>query len=124
MRARVLPLADRGDAVPGEVARTLRPGESFVVSADLGKGREALETCCNDPAGHSAFADFRLNHLTRLNRLHGADFVLDDLVPEACYDADTTTVEGRLRARADRAVPVPGLELTVRVPRGRSVNVG
>ncbi|WP_370013109.1 L-histidine N(alpha)-methyltransferase [Nocardiopsis sp. LDBS0036] len=118
--------ATRGerDALLGEIARTLRPGEAFLVSADLDKGREALETCYNDPAGYSAFADFRLNYLTRLNDLYGAGFVLDDFVPEACYDADTTTVEGRLRARADQAVPVPGLGLTVRVPRGRFLNVG
>ncbi|WP_435111136.1 L-histidine N(alpha)-methyltransferase [Nocardiopsis synnemataformans] len=112
------------DALLGEIARTLGPGEGFLVSADLDKSREALETCYNDPAGHSAFADFRLNYLTQLNRRYGADFMLDDFVPEACYDADTSTVEGRLRARADRTVPVPGLGLTVRVPRGRFLNVG
>ncbi|WP_017571375.1 L-histidine N(alpha)-methyltransferase, partial [Nocardiopsis halotolerans] len=118
--------ATRGerDALLGEIARTLRPGEDFLVSADLDKGREELETCYNDPAGHSAFADFRLNYLTRLNRRYGADFVLDDFVPEARYDADTSTVEGRLRARADRTVSVPGLGLTLHIPRGRFLNVG
>ena len=108
----------------GEIARTLRPGEGFLVSADLVKGREVLEACYNDPVGHTAFADFRLNHLTQLNRRYGAEFVLDDFSPKACYDVDTSTVEGHLRARADRTVPVPGLGLTLHVPRGRSINVG
>ncbi|MDT0328402.1 L-histidine N(alpha)-methyltransferase [Nocardiopsis lambiniae] len=112
------------DGLLGEIARTLGPGGSFLVSADLDKSREELETCYNDPAGHSAFADFRLNHLTRLNDLYGADFVLADFVPEAHYNAATSTVEGVLRARSDQEVPVPGLGITLRVPRGRFLNVG
>ncbi len=83
-----------------------------------------MESCYNDPPGYSAFADFRLNYLTQLNRRYGADFVLDDFVPEAYYNADTSTVEGRLRAQADRAVPVPGLGLTLIIPRGQFLNVG
>ncbi|MEU3307678.1 L-histidine N(alpha)-methyltransferase [Nocardiopsis sp. NPDC055551] len=112
------------DGLTGEIARCLRPGESFLVSVDLDKGGEALETCYNDPPGHSAFADFRLNYLTRLNERYGADFVLDDFVPEAWYNPETSTVEGRLRARADRTVHVPGLGITLDLPRGRFVNVG
>ncbi|MFD3685509.1 L-histidine N(alpha)-methyltransferase [Nocardiopsis sp. NPDC058631] len=112
------------DGLLGEIARSLGPGESFLVSADLDKSREALETCYNDPAGHSAFADFRLNYLTQLNHRYGADFVLDDFVPEARYNADTSTVEGRLRARTDQEVPIPGLGITLRLPRGQFLNVG
>lgn len=112
------------DGLIGEIARCLRPGESFLVSADLDKGREALETCYNDPPGHSAFADFRLNYLTRLNDRYGADFALDDFVPKAWYDAETSTVEGCLHARAERTVHVPGLDLTLHLPRGRFLNVG
>lgn len=120
-----------GNTTPGErdlllegIARSLGPGGSFLVSADLDKDREVLETCYNDPAGHSAFADFRLNYLTQLNRRYGAEFVLDDFVPEARYNADTSTVEGILRARSDLTVPVPGLGMTLAIPRGRFLNVG
>ncbi|WP_017606164.1 L-histidine N(alpha)-methyltransferase [Nocardiopsis alkaliphila] len=112
------------DGLLGEIARCLKPGEAFLLSADLDKDGEALETCYNDPPGHSAFADFRLNYLTRLNERYGAEFVLDDFVPKACYDAATSTVEGRLQARADRTVAIPGLGITLRVPRGRFINVG
>lgn len=112
------------DGLLREIARCLKPGEVFLVSADLDKSGEALETCYNDPPGYSAFADFRLNYLTRLNERYGAEFVLDDFVPRACYDADTSTVEGRLHARADRTVPIPGLGITLRLPRGSFLNVG
>lgn len=112
------------DELLGEIARSLRPGERFLLSADLDKSREALEACYNDPPGYSAFADFRLNYLTQLNRRYGAGFVLEDFVPEARYNAGTSTVEGVLRARADRTVPIPGLGLTLHVPRGDFVNVG
>ena len=112
------------DGLIGEIARCLKPGESFLVSADLDKGHEALETCYNDPPGHSAFADFRLNYLTRLNDRYGAGFVLDDFVPKAWYNAETSTVEGCLHARAERTVHVPGLDLTLHLPCGRFLNVG
>ena len=117
-------LYEERDTLLDEIARTLGPGGGFLVSADLDKDREVLETCYNDPEGHSAFADFRLNHLTQLNQRYDAEFVLDDFVPKAYYNADTSTVEGHLRARADRTVPVPGLGLTLHVPRGRFLNVG
>lgn len=112
------------DALLGEIARSLGPGEGFLVSADLDKDREALEACYNDPPGYSAFADFRLNYLTQLNRRYGANFVLDDFVPRAYYNADTSTVEGCLHVRADRTVPIPGLGLTLRLSRGQFLNVG
>ncbi|CAL9334441.1 Histidine N-alpha-methyltransferase [Nocardiopsis dassonvillei] len=112
------------DALLGEIARTLDPGEGFLVSADLDKSREELEACYNDPPGYSAFADFRLNYLTRLGHRYGAAFALDDFVPEARYNAETSTVEGVLRARTDQEVPVPGLGITLRIPRGGTLNVG
>lgn len=115
--------AERGELLRG-VSRCLRPGEVFMLSADLDKSAEALETCYNDPPGYAAFADFRLNYLTRLNERYGAGFVLDDFIPWAHYDADTSTVEGRLHARSDQTVPVPGLGITLRLPRGRFLNVG
>lgn len=112
------------DTLLGEIARTLGPGGGFLVSADLVKSRETLEACYNDPAGHSAFADFRLNYLTQLNLRYGAGFALDDFIPKAYYDAETSTVEGHLRVRADRTVPIPGLEITLHLHRGQFLNVG
>ena len=111
-------------ALLGEVSRTLRPGDDFLISADLVKPSAELERCYNDPPGHRAFAQFRLNYLTQLNRRYGAEFALDDFVPEAVHNPDTSTVEGYVRARADREVPIPGLDLTLHLGRGETINVG
>ncbi len=112
------------DMLLAEIARTLRPGDRFLVSADLDKPRDVLETCYNDPAGHSAFADFRLNYLTQLNRRYGATFKLDDFHPRAHYNPATSTVEGHLYAADDHSMPMPGLGLTLKLRRGDSINVG
>lgn len=111
-------------ALLGEIARSLRPGDDFLVSADLDKPADVLERCYNDPSGHQAFARFRLNYLTQLNRRYGADFSLDEFVPEALYKPEISTVEGNLYAQVDRTVPIPGLGLTLPLRRGDSINVG
>jgi L-histidine N-alpha-methyltransferase len=115
---------DERSALLGEISRTLRPGDGFLVSADLAKPGEALERCYNDPPGHRAFTQFRLNYLTRLNRRYGAEFELDDFVPEAVHNPENSTVEGFVRARTDREVPIPGLDLTLHLRRGETINVG
>ncbi|MFL1428629.1 MULTISPECIES: L-histidine N(alpha)-methyltransferase [unclassified Nocardiopsis] len=62
--------------------------------------------------------------MTRLNDRYGAGFALDDFVPEAVHNTETSTVEGWLRALTDQDVPVPGLGITLHLPRGASLNVG
>ena len=111
-------------ALLGEVAVTLRPGDRFLVSADLDKPREVLEACYNDPAGRSAFVRFRQNHLTHLNRRFDADFVIHRFYPRAHYAAASSTVEGHLYATEEHTVSLKGLGLTLQVRRGDSINVG
>jgi L-histidine Nalpha-methyltransferase len=111
-------------ALLGEIAATLRPGDGFLVSVDLLKPAAAFETCYNDPPGHTAFADFRLNHLTHVNRRFGADFRLGNYVPRAHYEPSGEVVEGHLHATQEHVVSVPGLGLELRLGRGDSINVG
>jgi L-histidine Nalpha-methyltransferase len=120
-----------GNATPAErsalladIAATLGPGDGFLFSADLLKPAEVLDAAYNDPPGHRAFAEFRLNHLTHLNRRFDADFAVDRYVPRAHFDARTGMVEGHLYARADQHVHLPRLELELEVRRGDSINVG
>jgi L-histidine N-alpha-methyltransferase len=111
-------------ALLGEVAATLRPGDRFLVSADLDKPRGVLEACYNDPAGLSAFVRFRQNHLAHLNRRFDGDFVLHRFYPRAHYDTATSTVEGHLYATEEHTVSLKRLGATLHMVRGDSINVG
>lgn len=112
------------EALLARIAATLRPGDAFLVSADLIKPAPVFETCYNDPPGHTAFADFRLNHLDHLARRFGGQVDLADFMPVAHYDTRAEVVEGRLWARSDQRVALPGLDLDLEVPRGDGINVG
>ncbi|MGQ0779416.1 MAG: L-histidine N(alpha)-methyltransferase [Pseudonocardiales bacterium] len=107
-----------------EIAKTLRPGDGFLVSVDLLKPDEVFEACYNDPLDQSAFARFRLNYLTHLNRRFGADFTLEYFYPRAHYDSDTASVQGHLYATEDQSVTLRTMDLELDLRRGDSLNVG
>lgn len=115
---------DERSALLGDIAATLRPGDGFLFSVDLRKPAHVLETAYNDPPGHRAFAPFRLNHLTHLNRRFGGDFDIARYTPRAHFDEPTGVVEGHLYADSDQVATLPDLGVEVRVPRGGSINVG
>lgn len=112
------------DALLSTIADTLRPGDGFLVSVDLQKPAEVFEACYNDPPDRSAFARFRLNHLTHLNRRFGADFVPTHFSPQAHYDSATTAVQAHLYAIEDQTVALRELGLELVLRRGDSLNVG
>jgi L-histidine N-alpha-methyltransferase len=112
------------DALLADISRTLEPGDRFLVSADLIKPAHVFETCYNDPPGRSAFAQFRLNHLTHLNRRFDGDFVLDRYRARAHYDEDSATVEGHLFATADHVATLNTLGVQMTLRTGDSINVG
>ncbi|MGH3868797.1 MAG: L-histidine N(alpha)-methyltransferase [Pseudonocardiaceae bacterium] len=109
------------DALLSTIADTLRPGDGFLVSADLQKPAEVFEACYNDPLDQSAFARFRLNHLTHINRRFGADFVLEHFYPRAHYDSATTAVQAHLYATEDQTVALRELGLKLVLRRGDSL---
>ncbi|MCO1655755.1 L-histidine N(alpha)-methyltransferase [Pseudonocardia humida] len=115
--------AERADLL-ADIAATLRPGDGFLFSVDLLKPADVLETAYNDPPGHDAFAGFRLNHLTHLNRRFGADFDVDRFRPLARFDPGTGMVEGHLHVLREQRVRLPGLDLELDLARGGSINVG
>jgi L-histidine N-alpha-methyltransferase len=111
-------------ALLADIAATLGPGDGFLFSADLLKSAEVLNTCYNDPPGQHAFAEFRLNHLTHLNRRFGGDFAVGQYRPRAHFVEGTGMVEGHLYALCDQHVRLPRLELELVIRRGESINVG
>lgn len=112
------------DALLSAIAATLRAGDRFLVSVDLQKPADVFETCYNDPPGRSAFAEFRLNHITHLNRRFGGDVVLDYFYPRAHYEPTAAVVEAHLYATEEQAVSLPGLDLPLHLRHGESINVG
>lgn len=117
-------MPEERDALLSTIADTLRPGDGFLVSADLQKPAEVFEACYNDPLDQSAFARFRLNHLTHLNQRFSADFALEYFYPRAHYDCATTTVQAHLYATEDQTVALRELGLELVLRRGDSLNVG
>lgn len=111
-------------ALLAEIAATLRPGERFLVSADLEKPAAVFETCYNDPLDRSAFARFRLNYMTHLNERFAGDLVPHYFYPRAHYDAASATVEGHLYATEDQTATLRDLDLTLDLRRGDVINVG
>ncbi|GAA4988861.1 L-histidine N(alpha)-methyltransferase [Pseudonocardia tropica] len=116
--------ADERTALLARIGATLRPGDALLLSADLVKPAAVFETCYNDPPGYDAFARFRLNHLDHLARRFGGVVDLDGLHAVAHYDAAAGVVDGRLWARRDQTVALPGLDRVLDLGRGDSVNVG
>jgi len=94
------------------VARHLRPGDGFLMGADLrpgsGKSIARLEQAYNDAAGITAA--FNLNVLTVLNRELGADFDVGAFAHRAFYDPDEGRIEMHLVAGSDQLVRFPGAQ--------------
>jgi L-histidine N-alpha-methyltransferase len=123
--------SNAGNATPDErsalfsaIAEVLRSGDGLLLSADLIKTAAVHEKCYNDPPGFRAFAEFRLNHLTHLNNLFGADFDPGLFAPRAYYNTATNTVEGHLYANSPIIASLPDLGLVLHLPVGETINVG
>lgn len=102
----------------------LRPGDGLLLSADLIKTATIHETCYNDPPGHHAFADFRLNHLVHLNNLFNAELNPAQFDPRAYYNTATDTVEAHLYANTAITAALPALGLILHLGAGETINVG
>ncbi|MCH7533109.1 MAG: L-histidine N(alpha)-methyltransferase [Gemmatimonadetes bacterium] len=105
------------------VARQLRPGDRFLMGADLRPGSrktvQRVELAYNDAAGVTA--EFNLNVLRVLNRELGADFDLDAFEHRAFYAADHSRIEMHLEARSRQVVKFPNGAGSVRIARGESI---
>ena len=105
------------------VARQLRPGDWFLMGADLRPGRhktvQRLERAYNDDAGVTA--EFNVNVLRVLNRELGTDFDLDAFRHRAFYDVEHGRIEMHLDARGDQIVTFPNGAGSIRIADGESI---
>lgn len=88
------------------IARRMRPGDRFLLGADLRPGRhksrERLELAYNDPAGVTE--QFSLNVLRVLNRELGSDFDPEAFRYRSFYDEAKGRIETYLEATCDQTV--------------------
>ena len=102
-----------------QVRAGLRPGDHFLLGADLVKPVDILVPAYDDAAGVTAA--FNLNLLEVLNRRLGADFARADFEHRALWDDEHEWIEMRLRARRAHTVTVPDLDLQVRFAAGEEM---
>lgn len=103
----------------GALHRRLRPGDHFLLGADLVKSPQILVPAYDDAAGVTAA--FNLNVLDVLNRRLGADFLRSDFVHVARWDPTEEWIEMRLRARRAIAARIDELDLDVRLRPGEEI---
>jgi len=94
-------------ALLANVASAMRPGDSFLLGADLRKNPAIIEAAYNDSQGVTA--EFNLNVLRVLNRDLGADFDLATFEHRAFYDRTLHRIEMHLVSTDDQTVHIPGV---------------
>ncbi|WP_030155446.1 L-histidine N(alpha)-methyltransferase [Glycomyces sp. NRRL B-16210] len=105
-----------------DLREALRPGDWFLLGADLVKDPEIILAAYNDAAGVTA--EFNLNVLYELNHRLDADFEPDNFEHIALWDDDTATVDMRLRAMKPMSVDVAGLGLDLSFSVGEEIHTG
>ena len=89
------------------IAQAMRPGDRFLLGADLRKSPSTIEAAYNDSQGITA--EFNLNVLRVLNRELGASFDLTTFEHRAFYDRALHRIEMHLVSTADQRVSIPGV---------------
>jgi L-histidine Nalpha-methyltransferase len=110
---------DEARALIDGIAASLRPGDLFLLGADLVKPEADLILAYDDPLGVTAA--FNRNLLQRMNTELGADFELATFAHQARWNADAGRVEMHLVSRLRQTVHIPGAGLRVSFVPGESI---
>ncbi|RRR97554.1 L-histidine N(alpha)-methyltransferase [Glycomyces terrestris] len=105
-----------------DLREALRPGDRFLLGADLVKDPRVILAAYNDAAGVTA--EFNRNVLHVLNHRLDADFEPGNFEHVVTWDAPAATVDMRLRAMKPMEVDVAGLGLEVRFAVGEEIHTG
>jgi L-histidine Nalpha-methyltransferase len=101
------------------VRESLRPGDYFLIGADLVKPERELLLAYDDPLGVTAA--FNRNLLVRLNHDLGATFDLDNFVHRAIWNRVESRVEMHLESRVQQRVHVPRADLAIDFAPGERI---
>ncbi len=101
------------------VADEMDRGDFFLLGVQLITDVTRLEAAYNDSAGLSAA--FNKNILSVLKVVIGAEFDPDNFDHVARYNQDEQQIEMRLRSICRQVIPIPELELTLRLEEGEEI---
>jgi len=112
---------DRDDAAAfvAQIRDALRPGDAFLLAADLVKSAAQIVLAYDDPTGVTAAFD--RNVLARINRELDGDLDLRAFRHEARWDAAERRVEMHLVATRPISARIPGAGIDLRMERGQSI---
>jgi dimethylhistidine N-methyltransferase len=111
--------APGAQALLGLVRAALRPGDAFLLGADLVKPERQLQLAYDDPLGVTAA--FNKNLLVRLNRELHADFALDRFAHRAVWRPDASRVEMHLVSLSAQTVHLKDADLQVAFEAGEII---
>jgi L-histidine Nalpha-methyltransferase len=101
------------------VRSSLRPGDFFLLGADLIKDIEMMMTAYDDPTGVTAA--FNLNVLARINRELDADFDLRSFSHEVRWNTEERRVEMHLLSCRNQVAYVGALHATFEFRAGETI---
>ncbi len=102
-----------------EVRACLRPGDGFLLGADLVKPETELLLAYGDPVGVTAA--FNKNLLDRINRELGGDFDLDAFEHVPRWNMEAARVESHLVSRRRQTVHIEAAGLTIVLAAGEAI---
>ena len=109
---------DAAVEILANIAGHMRPGDRFMLGADLRKDVATIEAAYNDDAGVTA--EFNLNVLRVLNRELGADFDLRAFRHRAFYDSERHRIEMHLDSVEEQIVTIPEIG-EIQINAGESI---
>jgi len=101
------------------LARLLDPGDALLMGTDLAHDPAVLVRAYDDAAGVTA--EFNRNIIRHINRAFEGDADPDAFVHEARWNSRASRIEMHLRASRDIKWDLPGLDLRVHIPEGRTI---
>lgn len=109
----------RSNELLRQIRAALRPGDLFLLGADLIKPARDLLLAYDDPLGVTAA--FNRNLLVRINRELGADFDIDNFHHRAAWNAAQSRVEAYLVSTRPQRVRIPAARLEFTMQDGDTI---
>ena len=91
-----------------QLSNSLNPGDYVMIGFDLLKHPKTHYRAYNDPQG--VFEKFNLHLLDRINRMLGANFIIDNFVQEGTYNWRTRSMESYIYSTKEQSIFIKSLD--------------